>query len=114
TIVTFVVLGMTPDARLLTGQIGRWLVLALVVTTAGKLMMEISVFRHLLDRRQSPLKRTAFLLAGPLSNATLARFACGLLGGIVMPLFLLGELKGEREFGPSLVVSAILLLSACL
>jgi DMSO reductase anchor subunit len=114
TIVTFVALGMTPDARSLTGQIGRWLVPALVVTTAGKLTMEACVFRHLLGRRQSSLKRTAFLLAGPLSNSTLARFACGLLGGIVMPLFLLGELTTGTEFGPSLVISAILLLVACL
>ena len=34
-------------------------------------------------------------MIGPLSNSTFARFAAGILGGLVMPVFLLGPLTGS-------------------
>ena len=40
----------------------------------------------------SPLKRSALLYTRELSNVTLARFALGLLGGLVMPAMLLEKL----------------------
>ncbi len=61
---------------------------SLVVVSVLKLATEASLFRHLSSRRHSQLKRSAMLLIGPLSRSTMARFACGILGGIVMPLFL--------------------------
>jgi len=57
----------------------------LVVIAAGKLAIECADFRHLRDRRNTPLKRSAMLMVGELANPTLARFGCGLLGGIWLP-----------------------------
>jgi hypothetical protein len=37
----------------------------------------------------TPLRRSALLQTGELSSVTLARFALGLLGGVVMPILLL-------------------------
>ena len=36
----------------------------------------------------TPLKRSALLMTRDLSNVTLARFALGLLGGVMMPAML--------------------------
>ncbi|QDU36989.1 Anaerobic dimethyl sulfoxide reductase chain B [Maioricimonas rarisocia] len=71
-------------------QAGReWLGTTLITLAGCKLIFEAALFRHLTDRRTTPLKRSALLMTGPLSNTALARFACGLLGGIVLPLMLL-------------------------
>src|SRR5690606_4696347 len=80
----------------------------------AKLLLEASLFRYLLFRRQSPLKRSARLLVGPLAGSTFARFACGLLGGIVMPLFLWNELTTAQSPGLFLTISVAMLFSAAL
>ena len=103
----------SPVARLLSRQAGVSLVHALVLATVVKLLLEASIFRHLLSRRQSPLKRSAQLLAGSLFNATVVRFSCGLLGGLVMPWFLLSEITSESENRPLLVISVGLICVAC-
>ncbi|HEY1598831.1 MAG TPA: DmsC/YnfH family molybdoenzyme membrane anchor subunit [Pirellulales bacterium] len=54
-----------------------------------KLLWEVALFRHLLLSRMTPLRRSALLQTGELSSVTLARFALGLLGGVVMPILLL-------------------------
>ena len=71
-------------------RVGRMLGHSLVVAAAMKLVIEAALLRHLLDRQNTPLKRSARLLVGPLSNFTGWRFACGVAGGVVMPLLLLG------------------------
>jgi formate dehydrogenase iron-sulfur subunit len=43
-----------------------------------------------------------------------ARVACGLLGGIVMPLFLWNELSADQSRGPFQVISVAMLFAACL
>jgi formate dehydrogenase iron-sulfur subunit len=65
---------------------------ALMLLVAIKLAWEAAIFRHLLLARMTPLKRSALLLVRDLSNAMLARFALGLIGGVVMPAMLLAEL----------------------
>lgn len=77
--------------NLLLAQAGPLLSKALIVTSVIKLSFEASIFRYLLRRQNSPLKRSALLMSGELSSVTLARFACGILGGILMPLFLLNH-----------------------
>ena len=85
---------------------------SLVVVAALKLPVEASLFRHLLLRRHSQLKRSAMLLAGPLSRSTMARFACGILGGLVMPLFLWMNRIHEAH-GVSLTIAAAVMFVAC-
>jgi hypothetical protein len=60
--------------------------MVLMAATALKLAAEASVFVHLKDRRHTPLKRTAILMCGDLSHLTAARFACGAIGGLLLPL----------------------------
>ena len=63
-------------------------VLALAVT---KLLLELSIFTHLSHAQHTPRKRTALLLMGELSMVTLRRFFFGIVGGVALPLLLLGE-----------------------
>ena len=104
----------TPTAGILSRRAGVPLVQALIVATAAKLFLEALLFRHLLQRRQSPLKRSARLLVGPLAGSMFARVACGLLGGIVMPSFLWNELATDESRGLFLVISVPMLFVACL
>lgn len=61
---------------------------ALIVCATAKLAWEAALFRHLLAPRLTAMKRSALLQTGELSNVTLARFALGALGGLVMPWLL--------------------------
>jgi formate dehydrogenase iron-sulfur subunit len=57
----------------------------LAVATTAKLLWELAVFAHLNDRDWSNMKRTALLMAGVLKRATIARFVCGAVGGVLLP-----------------------------
>jgi formate dehydrogenase iron-sulfur subunit len=100
----------------LTTVIGPTLARVLLLAAGIKLVYELALFRHLLANRQTSLKRSARLMLGMLSNVTLARFALGILGGIVMPLMLLFRIEAEGAVGgdPSLVIIATMLFAACL
>src|SRR5690606_36050946 len=77
---------------------------ALMAVSAAKLLFEASVFRH---RRRGPddeLARSARLLLGPLANVTFGRFALGLTGGVLVPLFFLAA--PSENAGASLVVGS--------
>ncbi len=104
----------TPIAEVLSRQDDDPFIQALVLAVTAKLLLEAALFRHLWSRRQSPLKRSAQLLIGPLSGSAFARFACGLLGGIVMPLFLWNELGAEETRQLFLVIAVAMLFVACL
>ena len=94
TLFTLYLLGIyssSPESKLLVTQAGPMLAKALIATAVCKLAFEASIFRYLLRRQNSPLKRSALLMSGELSNITLARFACGILGGLLMPAFLLNH-----------------------
>jgi DMSO reductase anchor subunit len=104
----------SPGARQLCQQAGATLVQALLIAMTAKLSFEVSIFRHLFTRRNSPLKRSAGLLIGPLSNSTFARFALGLLGGIVMSLFLLDSLRSSDTESLTLIIPVGMLFLACL
>ena len=104
----------TPTAGILSQRAGVPLVQALITSTAAKLLLEALLFRHLMHRRQSPLKRSARLLVGPLAGSMFARVACGLLGGIVMPLFLWNELSTVDSLRLFQVISVAMLFAACL
>jgi Fe-S-cluster-containing dehydrogenase component/DMSO reductase anchor subunit len=91
---------------------GRLCAKLLIGVTIAKLMWEAALFTHLANARMTSLKRSALLMFGPLSSTTFARFASGVLGGMVMPAFLLQRAEAH---GPSLplLISALVLVMAC-
>ena len=96
---------------------GRQLCHALIVIAGSKLIFEAMIFGSLRNQRHTPLKRTALLLKGELSMIATARFFLGGLGGILLPLVLLGErqLAPVAGFQPLFVgMIALLMTGLCL
>jgi DMSO reductase anchor subunit/ferredoxin len=92
---------------------GFWLSRGILYVAAAKLVFELALFRHLGARRVTSLKRSALLMIGPLSNVCLARFAAGLLGGVVMPLMLLASQSDDFSRSSRLIL-VVMLIVACL
>ena len=109
----FAVAGEQQNAALLYSQVGRTLAKVLLAGSVTKLLFEASIFMHFAQHRNSPLKRSARLLLGPLASTTLARVATGVLGGIMMPAFLLNQNVGDIGNLPSLITVGFL-FTACL
>jgi Fe-S-cluster-containing dehydrogenase component/DMSO reductase anchor subunit len=63
------------------GELLQWL----MWMTVAKLGWEFQLLGHLWSPHTTSLRRTAELHLGPLANQTLARVACGVLGGLVLP-----------------------------
>jgi DMSO reductase anchor subunit len=61
------------------------LVTAIATLSAVKLAGELSTFARLRDKRQGDMKRSALLLASPLSQVVRSRVLCALFGGIAAP-----------------------------
>jgi len=57
----------------------------LAVAMTAKLLWELTVFARLNDREWTDMKRTALLMSGALKRATIPRFVCGALGGVMLP-----------------------------
>lgn len=70
----------------------RHLCKALLASASIKLLYELGLFTHLRALRHTDLKRSALLMTTELRNWTLARFTGGALGGVLMPLLLLGTI----------------------
>jgi Fe-S-cluster-containing dehydrogenase component/DMSO reductase anchor subunit len=105
----------TSNAQTRTAHACKSLLQALVAAGVAKLALELSVFRHLLSRRQSPMKRSARLLAGPLHQSTSLRYPLGLLGVVVLPLLLWNNL-GDTQIGSAsvVIVTGLLFLTSFL
>jgi formate dehydrogenase iron-sulfur subunit len=72
----------------------------ILLVATGKLLWELSVYRHLHDSGWTTMKRTALLMSGPLKFQAVARFVCGTIGGIVLPLLgLLGLVNVGTALG---------------
>lgn len=86
----------------------------LVILTVAKLTCEALIFRHLRDRHNTPMKRTARLLAGALLHPALARCALGLTGGVLLPLLASRALGAASSHVDAaiLVVAAFLMMLA--
>ncbi len=109
--------GDADAARATVARYGPFLCKSLIVASTVKLLFEASLFRHLVARHSTSLKRSAQLMSGALSHVTLARFAAGILGGIVMPGFLmLSRLPASQAHDQELVfvVLVAMLFTACL
>ncbi|MEO8495408.1 MAG: DmsC/YnfH family molybdoenzyme membrane anchor subunit, partial [Planctomycetota bacterium] len=101
----------------ITSSYGGQLCRALIVVAGCKLLFEAMIFGSLRNQRHTALKRTALLLRGELSMITTARFILGSLGGILLPLILLGErqLSPDSGFQPLFVgIIALLMTGLCL
>jgi DMSO reductase anchor subunit len=61
----------------------------LATAMTAKLLWELTVFTHLNDREWTDMKRTALLMSGILKRATVQRFICGALGGVLLPVLVL-------------------------
>jgi formate dehydrogenase iron-sulfur subunit len=73
----------------------------LIAITIVKLVFEISALVHLKDREWTNMKRTAILMAHDLKAATIGRFVCGAIGGILLPVL---AIAGMRYAGAVLTV----------
>src|SRR5262249_43226011 len=116
TVLTLTLIQPSPELNELIQRHGAQLCGVLMLLSAFKLLSEAVIFLHLLLRRLTPLKRSALLMTRSLSNFTLARFAAGALGGLVMPGFLLMSLTVKPSVGSLqqfVIITGILFL-ACL
>jgi DMSO reductase anchor subunit len=71
----------------------RVLLAWLLGVSAAKLIYELGMFRHLLDKQQGDLKRTALLMTRDLKEVTIWRFILGTIGGIILPGLILLSLS---------------------
>ena len=89
---------------------------SLMIATCAKLAWELMLFRHLLSRAMTPLKRSASLMLRDLASPAIARFALGVLGGIIAPGLLLrgasAELLDSKQY--ELIILTVLLFGASL
>ena len=72
-------------------EYGHSLCRLLIAVSLTKLLLEASIFSQLRLRQNTPRRRTALLLSGALSMTTLRRYFFGFIGGLALPLILLGE-----------------------
>jgi DMSO reductase anchor subunit len=80
-----------------------WLLIAL---SGFKLLGEVTVLLHLYDRKLGELKRTAMLLSGQLAKQFATRLVAGALGGVLLPLLLLGSMEQLSAVGQLVFLSA--------
>lgn len=64
------------------------LALLMTGTFCAKLLWEASIFRHLKDPGYSMSKRSALVMINHLGTPTRARYVCGVVGGIILPLII--------------------------
>ena len=65
------------------------LVVALIILSMLKMLVEASLFAHLRQAQMTSLKKSATLMIQPLKKWTVQRFIYGMLGGVLMPALLL-------------------------
>lgn len=98
----------------LSGRVTESLATALIITTVLKLVYDISLLVHLTNFRNTPLKRSALLVVGPLRSYSLARLICGTVGGVLVPLSLLSTTSGVvSHSGLVNILTVSLLWSGC-
>jgi DMSO reductase anchor subunit/ferredoxin len=73
-------------------QIVNLLCVSVLVISIAKLVGELCAFSHLRDREWTNMKRTAILMAHDLKAATIGRFVCGAIGGILLPILAMAGL----------------------
>jgi formate dehydrogenase iron-sulfur subunit len=87
---------------------------SLMLMMGLKLLFEANLLRPLLSRQTTPMKRSALLMTGSLASFTIARFACGVLGGLAMPALLLKATSESPQDPVFLIIVTSMLFVACL
>jgi formate dehydrogenase iron-sulfur subunit len=87
---------------------------SLLLLMGLKLLFEANLLRPLMSRQITPMKRSALLMTGSLASVTIARFACGVLGGLAMPALLLRATSETPQDPVFLVIVTSMLFIACL
>lgn len=83
----------------------------LMAAAAGKLFLEVIIFSWLRARTLTPLRRTAVLLTGELAGASTSRFACGVVGGLLLPgLLWIGWSRVGEAIPPAAIAMVGLML----
>jgi formate dehydrogenase iron-sulfur subunit len=77
----------------------------LLVITIAKLVAELSVFLHLKDSQWTNMRRTAILMFHDMRAVTIARFVCGAIGGILLPICVM---SGFLYVGVAILVFSLL------
>lgn len=80
-------------APALAADEGPRLLRVLIAVAGFKMGWEAALVRHRWSRAMTPLKRSALLMTRDLASGTLARFAAGLLGGVLLPAILIARLS---------------------
>ncbi len=86
-------------------QIVNLLCVFVLVISIAKLVGELCAFVHLRDREWTNMKRTAMLMAHDLKAATIGRFVCGAIGGILLPIFVMA---GMQYAGAAVLIVCLL------
>ncbi len=85
-----------PGSIVLTGS-----VITLMVATIAKLALERRIFNHLVDEEttaQTPLNKSARLLAGELNGWVRFRTALAVVGGVALPVILLSQVASSAAW----------------
>ena len=96
---------------------GQSLCRCLMIAVAAKLALEGSVLMWLKGRRFTPLKRTALLLSGEMSMASMLRCFFAFMGGLLLPMVLLSEkatMGGDAGYDPLFMGLIVLLITGLL
>ena len=88
------------------GPLSHTLLLVIVAVASVKLAFELLQLRHYRDTQHTVAKRVAIVMLRDLHGATLARFICGALGGLLLPLI---ALANEPPAGTSPAIIGITL-----
>ena len=94
------------DAGTLLGALAP-LPFIVIAVTLGQLGAQATIFGHRLDHQVTELRRTALLLTGDLARVTVVRFACGIVGGGLLPIILLANLSGPHPTAPAALVVSV-------
>ncbi|HEX7195097.1 MAG TPA: DmsC/YnfH family molybdoenzyme membrane anchor subunit [Chthoniobacterales bacterium] len=86
-------------------QIVNLLCAFVLVISIAKLVGELCAFVHLRDREWTNVKRTAMLMAHDLKAATIGRFVCGAIGGILLPILVMA---GMQYAGAAVLIVCLL------
>lgn len=105
--------GASNVAGIISG-FGHRICQTLLLLMGLKLVFEANLLRPLMSRQTSPMKRSAMLMTGSLASVTIARFACGVLGGLAMPALLLRATSQTPQDPVFLIIVTSMLFIACL
>ncbi|HVJ67615.1 MAG TPA: DmsC/YnfH family molybdoenzyme membrane anchor subunit, partial [Caulifigura sp.] len=90
------------------------LIRGLILCGSAKLLFDVLILRSLADHRLTALKRTAYLVTGPLAGLAMARVAAGVVGCIVLPAMIVQNFANAPDAGLTTGVSIAVAWIACL